>query len=177
MAAVGFLRSLLGTRPHWDPMDSVWLRTASMEWNVQGKYGPHGELFLFLIQKEQAIAPSNEIFSPFINPGIRFSCFFADVRKKCALIALHEVAQEAMGGDGFQVPELGEEWKMGCQNSVGRKAMLGRKTKVCSQVALGKAMCATMRCTSLGCMDPVARSLFSCRIGSWQRWHQAGTWP
>ena len=37
MAAVGFLRSLWekpvweGTRPPWDPMDSVWLRTASME--------------------------------------------------------------------------------------------------------------------------------------------------
>ena len=39
------------------------------------------------------------------------------------------------------------------------KAKLGRKTKVCLQGALGKAMCATMRCTSLGCMDPVARSL------------------
>ena len=145
---------------------------------MQGKYGPLGELLIFLIQKEQAVAPSNEIFSPFINPGIRFPCFSADVRKKCALIALHAVAEEAMGGDGFQqVPELMEEWKMVCQKCVGRKAMLGRKTKVCSQVALGKAMCATMRCTSLGCMDPVARSLFSCRIGSWQMWRQAGTWP
>ena len=57
-----------------------------MERNVPGKYGPHGELFFFLIQKEQAIAPDNETFSPFINPGIRFRCFSADVRKKCALI-------------------------------------------------------------------------------------------
>ena len=30
-------------------MGSVCLRTASIvEWNVLGKYGPHGELFLFL---------------------------------------------------------------------------------------------------------------------------------
>ena len=83
-------------------MDGVCLRTASMEWNVLGKYGPHGELFFFLIQ--QAIAPNNETFSPLINPVIRFPCFSADVLEKCALIALHVMAEEAMGGDGFQVP-------------------------------------------------------------------------
>ena len=54
-------------------------------------------LFLFLIQKEQAIATNNETF---INPGIRFPCFSADVLKKCALIALHVMAE-------------GEYWKMG----------------------------------------------------------------
>ena len=41
-----------GVWPYLDPMDGVCLRTASMEWNVPGKYGPHGELFFFLIQKE-----------------------------------------------------------------------------------------------------------------------------
>ena len=51
MAAVGFLRSGKSRfGPYLDPMDSVCLRTASMEWNVPGKYGPHGELFFFLIQ-------------------------------------------------------------------------------------------------------------------------------
>ena len=39
------------------------------------------------------------------------------------------------------------------------KAKLGRKTKVCLPVALVKAMCATMRCTSSGCMGLVARFL------------------
>ena len=34
-----------GVWPFLDPMDSVCLRTASMEWNVPGKYRPHGELF------------------------------------------------------------------------------------------------------------------------------------
>ena len=106
-----------GVWPHLDPMDSVCLRTTSMESNVLRKYGPHGELFFFLLQKEQAIAPSNETFSPVINPGIRFSCFSADVREKCALIALQVMSEAAMGGDGLQVPELGEEWKVGCQNS------------------------------------------------------------
>ena len=51
MASVGILQSLW-EKPIWesvwsylDPMDSVCLRTASVEWNVSGKYGPHGELF------------------------------------------------------------------------------------------------------------------------------------
>ena len=57
---VGFLQSLWekpmweGVWPYLDPMDSVCLRTASMEWNVPGKYGLDGELFFFLIQKEPA---------------------------------------------------------------------------------------------------------------------------
>ena len=74
MAAVGFLRSLWekpiweGVWPHLDPMDSVCWRTASVEWNVCGKYGPHGQLFFFLIQKELATVPNSETFSPFVNP-------------------------------------------------------------------------------------------------------------
>ena len=82
MAAVGFLRSLWekpiweGVWPYLDPMDSVCLRTASMEWNVPGKYGPHmASSFFFLIQKEPVIAPNSETFSPFINPGTRLSLF------------------------------------------------------------------------------------------------------
>ena len=52
IAGGGFLLSLCeqpiweGLWTHLDPMDSVCLRTASMEWNVPGKAGPHGELFL-----------------------------------------------------------------------------------------------------------------------------------
>ena len=38
-----------GVWPYLDPMDRVCLRTASVEWNVPGKYGPHGELFFFLV--------------------------------------------------------------------------------------------------------------------------------
>ena len=32
--------------------DSVRLRTASTQWNISGRYGPHGELFFFLLKKE-----------------------------------------------------------------------------------------------------------------------------
>ena len=41
-------------------MDSVSLRTASMKWNVPAKYGPHGELFFFLIQRELATMLGSE---------------------------------------------------------------------------------------------------------------------
>ena len=46
-----------GVLPCLDPMESVCLRTASVEWNVPGKYGPRGELFFFLMQKEPATMP------------------------------------------------------------------------------------------------------------------------
>ena len=36
------------------------LRTASVEWHVPGKYGPHDELLFLLIQKEPATRPGGE---------------------------------------------------------------------------------------------------------------------
>ena len=46
----------VGSGPFWEgvwpclgPWDSVRLRTASTHWNVPRKYGPHGELFFFLL--------------------------------------------------------------------------------------------------------------------------------
>ena len=79
MAGVGFLQGLWdkpiweGVWPNLDPMDSVCSRTASMVWNVPGKYGPHGELFSFLIQKEPATVPVGKTFSPFFKADIRTS--------------------------------------------------------------------------------------------------------
>ena len=70
------------------------LRTASVEWNVPGKYGPHGELFFFFIQKELATMPGNGTLSPFLAADIRTQYFSADVLKKCARIALHFIAEE-----------------------------------------------------------------------------------
>ena len=48
---------------HLDPWDSVRLRTASTNWNVP-KYGPYGELFLFLIKKEPVAFSSEVPFKP-----------------------------------------------------------------------------------------------------------------
>ena len=88
---------------------------------------------------------------PFINDDIRLPLFSADVLKKCALIVW------------LRKKEKTEMDVM--------LAKLGRKTKVCLLVVLEKATWATMRCTSSGCMGLVTRSLFSCWIRSWQRWH------
>ena len=110
---VGFLQSLWekpiweGVWPYLDPMDSVCSRTASVGWTVPGKYGPHGELFFFLIQKELAARPGSETFRPFFNADIRTPLFSADVLRKCALIALHLIAEERRDGDGRHVPGLG----------------------------------------------------------------------
>ena len=56
-----------GVWTYFDPMDSVSFRTASMEWNEPGKYGPHGELCFFLIQKEPATVPGR------VRPSALFS--------------------------------------------------------------------------------------------------------
>ena len=58
-----------------------------MVWNVPGNYGPHGELFFFVSQKEPAMVLGSETFSPFFNADIRTPLFSADVLKKCTLIA------------------------------------------------------------------------------------------
>ena len=57
----------------------------------QGSYGPHGELFFFLIQKETATEQVGETFSP-LDADIRTSLFSA--LKKCALLALPVIAEE-----------------------------------------------------------------------------------
>ena len=113
---VGFLQRLWnkpiweGVWPYLDPMDSVCLRTASVEWNAPGKSEPHGELFFMLFQKEPAMVAGGETFSPFFNDDIRTPLFSADVLKKRALVALHLIAEEGRDGDGCHVPGLGDEW-------------------------------------------------------------------
>ena len=80
------------------------LRTTSVEWNVPGKYGPHGSLFL-LIQEELASMPGRETVSPFLNADICTPFFSADVLKTCALSALHLIAEGRGGEDGCHAPD------------------------------------------------------------------------
>ena len=115
--------------------------------------------------------PGSETFSPFINPGIRIACFSADVLKKCALIALRVMAEEAMGGDGLQVPELGEERKMGCQKSPvwESEGDVWSEDESVSSTGFREGNVCNDALHVIGLYGP--GSLFSCRIGSWQRWH------
>ena len=85
--------------PHVDPWDGVRLRTASTRWNVPGKYGPHGELFFFIMKKRQVVA-SNEVLP---NP-----CVSAKTVTACALIGLHLLAAEY---------EVGSSGNMGAEKA------------------------------------------------------------
>ena len=80
------------------------------------------EPFFFLGQKEPATEQVGETFSPFFNADICTSLYSADVLKKCALLALHLIAEEGRDGDGFQVHGLGDEWKMACPKSPMRES-------------------------------------------------------
>ena len=68
------------------------------------------------------------------------------------------MAEGGRDGKGFLVPELVDEWKMGCPKSPvweSGQAKLGRKTRVCLPSGISqKATWATMSCTSSGCMGP-----------------------
>ena len=61
------------------PVGTVRVRTASVEWNVPRKCGPHGELFVFLKKKEPETMLGSETFSPLFTADIRTPFFFADV--------------------------------------------------------------------------------------------------
>ena len=68
-----------------DSWDSVRLRTVSTHWNVPKKYGPHGELFCFLLKKEPMVLSELVEFGP---------CISAETVKACALIGLRTMAEE-----------------------------------------------------------------------------------
>ena len=96
---------------------------------MPGKYGQHGEIFFFLIQKEPAKVPVGETFSPFFNADIRIPLFSAVVLKRRALFALHVIAEEGRDGDGYHIAGLGDEWKNGLpkESNVGerRRSLVG----------------------------------------------------
>ena len=106
----------LWCKPLWEkvwpclgPWDSVRLRTASICWNVPGKYGPHGELFSLFIQKKQVVA-SKEVLP---NP-----CVSARTLEACALSGLHLLAADyGIGSSGCQSLFLGDLLKYGCPQS------------------------------------------------------------
>ena len=58
-----------GVWPFLDPWDVVGLRTAASVWNVPGMYGPHGELFFFVIKKDPFALTRTVEFRPFCSCG------------------------------------------------------------------------------------------------------------
>ena len=74
--------------PFLDAWDSVRLRTNSTQWNVPGRYGPHGELFFFLLKKEPMVLRELVRFGPSIP---------VEAVKACAFIGLHMMIEENSG--------------------------------------------------------------------------------
>ena len=77
MVGAGFVQSLWekpiweGVWPYLDPMDSVpYAQRHGVECARKV-----GELFFFLIQKDPAMVPGSETFSPFLNADIRTPLF------------------------------------------------------------------------------------------------------
>ena len=86
-----------------DPWDVLRLRTSSSYWNVPGKYGPHSELFFFLVKKELVAFTKAVPFKPVVP---------AETLKACALIGSTLLAAEGeAGSSGSQYPDLGDTQK------------------------------------------------------------------
>ena len=78
-------------------------------WNVLRKYGPHGELFFFLLKNKLMVLSELVEFGP---------CFSAEAVNACAVIGLHMMAEEnVLRSDRDSSPDLGEMWKYGCPKS------------------------------------------------------------
>ena len=74
-----------------------------------GKYGPHGELFLFLFKQELVVASKGVLPNPFVS---------AETLRARWLISLHLLAAESeAGSSGSQSPDLGNMWRYGCPKS------------------------------------------------------------
>ena len=65
------------------------MRTSSSAWDVPEKYGPHGELFFFLIRKEPVALVQAVPFEPFVP---------AETLRTCALIGLPFMAAGGESG-------------------------------------------------------------------------------
>ena len=131
----GLLRSLgvkpvwEGVWPHLDATDTVSVRTVSMEWNVPEKYGPHGVLFFFLIQKKPAIELNSEAFSSFIGDGFQVPELEGESESSGGLQAgnVNNEALHVIGlhGSGDKISLFLQDWELA-------------KVALCCQMALDR---------------------------------------
>ena len=133
--------------PFLDARDSVRLRTTSTQWNVPGRYGPKGELFFFLLEKEPMVLRELVRLGPSIRP--HGELLFLLMQKKLAFVPDSEAFNSCIG-DGFLVSELKDESEASkdeqadspSENNVGNGALF----------VIG-----------------LHRSASSCKTGRWQR--------
>ena len=86
------------------------LRATSSQWNVPGRYGPYGELFFFLLKKEQTVLRKLVRLGPSI---------LVEAVKACALVGLYIMAEE----DSWQMDsDSSFSWSSSSENNVGNGA-------------------------------------------------------
>ena len=177
MAGDGFLQSLWekpiwkGIWPHLGPMDGVCLRTASVGWNVPGKYGPHGGLFFFLIQKEPASMPGKETVCLVFNVDIRTSSLLMSSRSVCLLPCASSRKKEEAGKMGVMLIQgMYVSWVFQRFQREKVRAKPGQKTSMSSSDSRKQSVQRSAAChwVVLACL---MTRLCSWRIGSWQTWH------
>ena len=112
--------------PFLDAWDSV--RPTSKQWNVQGRYGPYGELFFFLLEKEPMVLREMSRLGPSIRPHGEILLLL--MQKKPTLVPDSEAFNSYIG-EGFLIPELkdgseaskDEQADSSSENNVGNGAL------------------------------------------------------
>ena len=85
---------------------------------TRGKYGLHGELFLFLFKQELVVASKGVLQNPFVS---------AETLRARWLISLHLLAAEGeAGSSGSQSPDLGNMWRYGCPKKPADQLLLDK---------------------------------------------------
>ena len=145
---------------------------------MPGKYGPHGEFFFFLIQSRQRCRAVRHS-ALFFDADIRTLLCSADVLEQCALLALRTIAEEGRDGDGCHGPGLGDEWNMGCPKSPmwQSEGEAWSEDESVSSSGSREDNVGNDALHVIGLYGSGDQIFFSCRIGSWQRWHRVVTWP
>ena len=91
--------------PFLDAWDNVRLRTVSTQWNVPGRHGRYGELFLFLLLLKKETMVLRELFRFGPSKRLHGELLRLLMQKKPTFVPDSE-AFNCYIGDGFLVPEL-----------------------------------------------------------------------
>ena len=117
---------------------------ASSQWSVPKKYGPHGELFFFLLKKEPLVLSESVEFGPSIS---------AVTVKARAVLGLHMMAE------------------CGCPMSPVWSSDGNEGVRILHSRSIASTVSIFSPLKSLGRIGQIKESLFSCRNGRSGGWH------
>ena len=159
---------------------SGWLQWPAVLWarrfgkrcgNVPGKYGPHSELFFFLIKKEPVALAKAVPFNPFVS---------AETLKACALFGLHLLAAEGENwSSGCRSPDSGDMWRYGCPTGPDwdGDGESWSESEVFSSSDFREHSVESLALNVIGQNVQAKSCPFSWRIGNLRGWPWAATLP